>query len=116
MNTVQPDIFCTIFEQFWIPNLKLITEQERVEEEPDVPDLGESVGYNVAFVHLYNAGRKEKDTLPEINDPKQFLVLYQANLSARSPEMYPQVINEYLEPVNRAALLKLCSSCNVTIV
>ncbi|KAL2490250.1 Exportin-2 [Abeliophyllum distichum] len=158
MNAVQPDVFRTILEQFWIPNLKLITgslelkltsvastrliceslttsdsklwgkmldsivtllsrpEQERVEEEPDVPDFGETVGYNTTFVNLYNAGRREEDPLPEINDPKQFLVASLANLSAHSPGTYPRIINENLEPANQAALLQLCSSYNLTIV
>ncbi|KAL2468925.1 Exportin-2 [Forsythia ovata] len=158
MNAVQPDVFRTILEQFWIPNLKMITgslelkltsvastrliceslttsdsklwgkmldsivtllsrpEQERVEEEPDVPDFGETVGYNTTFVNLYNAGRREDDPLPEINDPKQFLVASLANLSAHSPGTYPRIINENLEPANQAALLQLCSSYNLTIV
>ncbi|KAI3449282.1 hypothetical protein Pfo_005947 [Paulownia fortunei] len=158
MNAVQTDVFLTILEQFWIPNLKLITgsmelkltsvastrliceslspsdsklcgkmldsivtllsrpEEDRVEEDPDVPDFGETVGYNATFVHLYNAGRKEEDPLQEINDPKQFLVASLANLSARSPGVYPRIINENLEPANQAALFQLCSSYNLTIV
>ncbi|CAA2965340.1 exportin-2-like [Olea europaea subsp. europaea] len=158
MNAVQPDVFRTILEQFWIPNLKLITgslelkltsvasarlicesvtpsdsklwgkmldsivtllscpEQERVEEETDVPDFGETVGYNTTYVNLYNAGRREEDPLPEINDPKQFLVASLANLSAHSPGTYPRIINENLEPANQAALLQLCNSYNLTIV
>ncbi|KAI3444397.1 hypothetical protein Pfo_001062 [Paulownia fortunei] len=158
MNAVQPDIFRVILEQFWIPNLKLITgsielkltsvastrllceslspsdsklwgemldsivtlisrpEEDRVEEEPEVPDFGETVGYNATFVHLYNAGRKEEDPLLEINDPKQFLVASLANLSARSPGTCPRIITENLEPANQAALFQLCSSYNLTIV
>ncbi|KAK6142676.1 hypothetical protein DH2020_023024 [Rehmannia glutinosa] len=158
MNAVQPDVFLTILEQFWIPNLKLITgsiemkltsvastrliceslspsdsklwgkmldsivtllsrpEEDRVEEDLEVPDFGETVGYSATFVHLYNAGRKEEDPLREINDPKQFLVSSLGNLSARSPGAYPRIINENLEPANQAALFQLCSSYNVTIV
>ncbi|KAK6142691.1 hypothetical protein DH2020_023039 [Rehmannia glutinosa] len=158
MNAVQPDVFLTILEQFWIPNLKLITgsiemkltsvastrliceslspsdsklwgkmldsivtllsrpEEDRVKEDLEVPDFGETVGYSATFVHLYNAGRKEEDPLREINDPKQFLVSSLGNLSARSPGAYPRIINENLEPVNQAALFQLCSSYNVTIV
>ncbi|KAL0398016.1 UNVERIFIED_CONTAM: Exportin-2 [Sesamum calycinum] len=158
MNAVQPDVFHTILEQFWIPNLKLITgstelkltsvastrlicesvspldpklwgkmldsivtlisrpEEDRVEEEPEVPDFGETVGYNATYVRLYNAGRKEDDPLPEINDPKQFLVASLANLSTRSPGTYPRIITENLEPANQAALFQLCSSYNLTIV
>ncbi|PIN12388.1 Nuclear export receptor CSE1/CAS (importin beta superfamily) [Handroanthus impetiginosus] len=158
MNAVQPDVFRTILEQFWIPNLKLITgsmelkltsvastrliceslspsdsklwgkmldsivtliarpEEDRVEEEPEVPDFGETVGYNATFVRLYNAGRKEEDPLPEIKDPKQFLVASLANISARAPGSFPQIINENLEQANQAALFQLCSSYNLTIV
>ncbi|GFY96210.1 cellular apoptosis susceptibility protein, putative / importin-alpha re-exporter [Actinidia rufa] len=49
-------------------------EQDRVEEEPDVPDFADNVGYGATFVHLYNAGKKEEDPLRDIRDPKQFLV------------------------------------------
>ncbi|KAL7121590.1 hypothetical protein ACP275_02G191000 [Erythranthe tilingii] len=158
VNTVQPDVFRTILEQFWIPNLKLITgsielkltsvastrliceslspsdtklwgkmldsivtlisrpEEERVEEELEIPDFGETVGYGATFVRLYNAGRKEEDPMREINDPKQFLVASLASLSARSPGTYPSIITENLEPANQAALFQLCSSYNLTIV
>ncbi|GFY93580.1 cellular apoptosis susceptibility protein, putative / importin-alpha re-exporter [Actinidia rufa] len=161
MNTVQPNVFLVILEQFWIPNLKMITgsielkltsvastrlicesqalldpaasrhwgkmldsivtllsrpEQDRVEEEPDVPDFADNVGYGATFVHLYNAGKKEEDPLRDIRDPKQFLVASLANLSALSPGRYPQVISENLDPANQAALLQLCSSYNFTIV
>ncbi|GAA0187387.1 transporter [Lithospermum erythrorhizon] len=50
------------------------TEEERVQDEPEVPDFGETVGYNPTFVYLYNARKKEQDPLKEIMDPKQFLV------------------------------------------
>ncbi|KAM7511883.1 hypothetical protein LguiB_010758 [Lonicera macranthoides] len=161
VNAVQPNILPVILEQFWVPNLKLITgsielkltsvastrlicespilldpaagglwgkmvdsivtllsrpEQDRVEEEPEVPDFGETVGYNATFVHLYNAGKKEEDPLKEINDPKHFLVASLANLSAHSPGRYPQIISENLEPANQAALLQLCNSYNLSIV
>ncbi|KAK4476329.1 hypothetical protein RD792_015475 [Penstemon davidsonii] len=158
MNDVQPNIFRTILEHFWVPNLKLIAgsmelkltsvastriiceflspsdsmlwgkmldsivtllsrpEEDRVEEEPEVPDFNETVGYNATFVNLYNAGRKEEDPLQEINDPKQFLVESLAKLSALSPGTFPRIINENLESSNQAALLQLCSSYNLTIV
>lgn len=158
MNAVQPDIFRTIVEQFWIPNLKLITgptevkltsvastrlisespnvldpklwgkmldsivtllsrpEQERVEEEPEVPDFGETVGYNPTFVNLYNATKKEEDPVKDIKDPKQFLVASLSRLSSASPGTYPQIINENLDQANQAALLQLCNSFAVSIV
>ncbi|KAJ0258194.1 Exportin-2 [Hirschfeldia incana] len=161
MNAVQPNIFPTIVQQFWIPNLKLIMgsievkltavaatrlicetpalldpaaskiwgamldsivtlvsrpEQERAIEEPDMPDFLENVGYTAAFVSLHNAGRREADPLPDIRDPKQFVVACLARLSAASPGRYPQIIGENLEKANQAALLQLCSAYNSTIV
>ncbi|KAK1559825.1 hypothetical protein Q3G72_018825 [Acer saccharum] len=161
MNAVQPAIFRTIVEQFWIPNLKLITgaiefkltavastrlicespvlldasavevwgkmldsivtlisrpEEDRVDEEPEMPDIAENVGYTATFVNLYNAGKKEEDPLKDIKDPKEFLVASLARISATSPGRFPQIINENLESANREALLKLCSSYNCTIV
>ncbi|XP_051129556.1 exportin-2-like [Andrographis paniculata] len=91
-------------------------EEDRVEEEPEIPDFGETVGYNATFVHLYNAGRKEEDPLPDIKDPKQYLVASLANLSARSPGTYPSIINQNLDAANQAALLQLCNLHSVTIV
>lgn len=92
------------------------SEQDRVEEEPEVPDFGETVGYSATFVHLYNAGKKEEDPLKEIRDPKQFLVTTLANLSAHSPGRFPQVINQNLDPANQAALLQICSLYGASIV
>lgn len=161
MNAVQPNIFLVILEQFWIPNLKLITgaielkltsvastnlicespalldaaavrhwgkmldsivtlisrpETDRVEEEPEVPDIGETVGYTATFVHLHNAGKKEDDPLKDIKDPKEYVVISLASLSARFPGRFPQIISENLDPVNQAALLQLCSTYNRQII
>ncbi|XWS76864.1 hypothetical protein CRYUN_Cryun01aG0214600 [Craigia yunnanensis] len=91
-------------------------EQDRVEEEPEMPDIAENVGYTATFVKLYNAGKKEDDPLTDVKDPKQFLVASLAKLSALTPGRYPRIINESLEPANQAALLQLCSTYNCTIV
>ncbi|KAL2553665.1 Exportin-2 [Forsythia ovata] len=47
-------------------------EQERVEDEPGIPDFGEIVGYNTTLVNMYNAGRREEDPLQKINDRAEF--------------------------------------------
>lgn len=91
-------------------------EQDRVEEEPDVPDIGETVGYTASFVRLYNAGKKEEDPLKEIRDPKKYLVVSLASLCAGFPGRFPQIISENVDPVNQAALLQLCSTYNCSIV
>ncbi|KAJ8900448.1 hypothetical protein K2173_025225 [Erythroxylum novogranatense] len=161
MNSVQPNIFIMILEQFWIPNLKLITghievkltavastrliceshnlldatavrhwgkmldsivtllsqpEENRVEEEPEMPDIADTVGYTVSFVNLYNAGKKEEDPLKDIKDPREFLATSLAKLASLSPGRYPQIISENLDPANQAALLQFCSTYNCTIV
>lgn len=161
MNSVQSNVFLVILEQFWIPNLKLITgpievklaavasirlicespalldaaavihwgkmldsivtllsrpEEDRVVDEPEMPDIAENVGYTATFVNLYNAGKKEEDPLKDIKDPKEFLVASLAKLSALSPGRYPQIISENLDPINQAALLQLCSTYNCPIV
>ncbi|XP_047319796.1 exportin-2 [Impatiens glandulifera] len=91
-------------------------EQERIQEEADVPDISDNVGYGATFVHLHNAGKKEDDPLKDIKDPKQFLVASLANLSASSPGRFPQVIGENVEAANQTALLQFCTSYNLTIV
>ncbi|KAM7274872.1 hypothetical protein ACFE04_016738 [Oxalis oulophora] len=161
MNAVQPSIFLVILEQFWIPNLKLITgpievkltavastrlicespiildpsavkhwgklldvivtlisrpEEERVEVEPEMPDISENTGYTATFVNLYNAGKNEEDPLKDIKDPKEFLVSSLARLCAATPGRYPQIISGNLEPQNQTALLQLCNSYRCQIV
>ncbi|KAF1863775.1 hypothetical protein Lal_00030879 [Lupinus albus] len=161
MNSVQPGIFIAIMNQFWIPNLKLITgvielkltaiastrlicespalldpaaseswgkmvdsiitllsrpEQDRVEEDPDMPDITENVGYTATFVRLHNAGKKEEDPLKDIRDPREFLVASLSRLSALSPGRYPKVINDNVDPANQTALLQLCNTYNLQIV
>ncbi|XP_061348064.1 exportin-2-like [Gastrolobium bilobum] len=161
MNSVQPGIFVLILNQFWIPNLKLITgaielkltavastrligespvlldpaasvswgkmvdsivtlvsrpEEDRAEEEPDMPDITENVGYTATFVRLYNAGKKEEDPLKDIRDPKEFFVASLSRLAALSPGRYPKVICENVDPVNQAALLQLCNIYKLSIV
>ncbi|KAE9615357.1 hypothetical protein Lal_00048401 [Lupinus albus] len=161
MNSVQPGIFIVIMNQFWIPNLKLITgsielkltavastklicespvlldpaaseswgkmvdsittllsrpEQDRVEEDPDMPDITENVGYTATFVRLHNAGKKEEDPLKDIRDPREFFVSSLSHLSALSPGRYPKVISEKVDPANQTALLQLCNTYNLKIV
>ncbi|XP_065860166.1 exportin-2 [Euphorbia lathyris] len=91
-------------------------EEDRVEEEQEMPDITENVGYTATFVNLYNAGKKEEDPLRDIKDPKQFLVVSLANLSARSPGRFLQIISENLEPANQSALLQLCNTYSCRIV
>ncbi|XP_042504800.1 exportin-2-like [Macadamia integrifolia] len=91
-------------------------EQERVEEEPEIPDIAEAVGYTATFAQLYNAGRKEEDPVREINDPKEFLVKSLERLSELSPGKYPDIINRSLDLTNQTALLQLCSTYNCAIV
>lgn len=161
MNSVQPDIFIVILNQFWIPNLKLITgaielkltavastrlicespvlldpaasvswgkmvdsivtllsrpEEDRVEEEHNMPDITENAGYTSTFVLLYNAGKKEEDPLKDIRDPREFFVASLSRLSALTPGRYPKVISENVDPVNQTALLQLCNTYNLSIV
>ncbi|XP_042060513.1 exportin-2-like, partial [Salvia splendens] len=91
-------------------------EEDRVEEEPEEPDFSETIGSNAARFQLRNAGRKDEDPLPDIKDPKQFLVASLANLSSHSPGTLPRIIAGNLDPANQAALLQLCDTYNVTIV
>lgn len=91
-------------------------EQERVDEEPDVPDIGETVGYTATFVHLHNAGKKDEDPVKEIKDPKEFLVTSLARLASTYPQKYPTIIQQYLDPTNQAALLELCTTYKCSIV
>ncbi|KAG7575139.1 Armadillo-type fold [Arabidopsis suecica] len=90
-------------------------EQERVLDEPEMPEISENVGYTAAFVNLHNAGKKEEDPLKDIKDPKQFLVASVSRLSSASPGRYPQIIGENLEQANQAALLQLCNAYNCGI-
>jgi exportin-2 (importin alpha re-exporter) len=92
------------------------TEEDRVGDEPEMPDIAENAGYTVSFVNLYNAGKKEEDPLKDIKDPKEFLAASLAKLSALSPARFPQIINENLDPANQAVLLQICSTYNCPIV
>ena len=161
INAVQPNLFAAILQQFWIPNLKLISgfievklttvastrlicespslldptavelwgkmldsiitllaqpDKDGVDLEADVPDIPENMGYSASFARLQNAGKKEEDPLKEIKDPKGFLVASLARLSSVSPGRYPAVIEQYVDPSNRAVLLQLCGTYNCTIV
>ncbi|KAK4267014.1 hypothetical protein QN277_023861 [Acacia crassicarpa] len=90
-------------------------EEDRVEDEPDMPDITENVGYTATFVRLYNAGKKEEDPLKDIRDPKQFFVASLSRLSSLSPGRYPKVISENVDPTNQAALVQLCQTYNLPI-
>ena len=73
-------------------NLHARPEEDRVEEEIEMPDLEETIGYSPTFAQLYNAGKKEQDLVKEIKDPKEFLVTSLASISAQAPGRYPSII------------------------
>ncbi|KAI3976144.1 hypothetical protein MKX01_017061 [Papaver californicum] len=91
-------------------------EEERVDEDLEVQEIGENVGYSASFVRLHNAGKKDEDPVSEIRDPKEFLVRSLARLSAMNPGRYPTIIQQSLDPANQTALLELCSTYNCAIV
>ncbi|KAK9124718.1 hypothetical protein Sjap_014320 [Stephania japonica] len=91
-------------------------EEDRVEEEPEMPDIGENVSYTATFVHLHNAGKKDEDPVKEIKNVKEFLVTSLAKLASLSPGKYPSIINQSLEQANQEALLQLCGMYSCTIV
>ncbi|WCJ32537.1 Exportin-2 [Euphorbia peplus] len=91
-------------------------EDDRAEEEQEMPDIAENVGYTATFVNLYNAGKKEADPLKNITDPKYVLVHSLDDLSTRSPQRFPKIISESLEPANQTALLQLCNTYRCSIV
>eukprot|EP01018_Ginkgo_biloba_P023988 Gb_25747 [translate_table: standard] len=97
-------------------NLIVRPEQDRVEEEIEMPDLEETVGYTPAFAQLYNAGKKEEDPVKEIKDPKEYLVTSLAKISSQAPGKYPAIIQQSLEPPIQTALAQFCSSYGCTIV
>ncbi|XP_021762100.1 exportin-2-like [Chenopodium quinoa] len=85
-------------------------EEERVEEESEVPDFAETGSYSATFIRLYNVNKRDDDPLKEIKDPKQFLLASLRNLSDFSTGRYGQVISENVDPANQAALSQLYST------
>ena len=78
-------------------------------------DLEETIGY-APFSQLYNAGKKEHDPVKEIKDPKEFLVISLARISAQAIGRYLSIIQQSLEPVKQDALAQFCSIYGCTIV
>ncbi|GJV23332.1 exportin-2 [Tanacetum coccineum] len=117
-----PSLLDPAAEELWgklldgIVTLLSQPEEQRVEDEPEVPDFGEATGYQATFVRLHNAGRREEDPLKEIQDPKPFCVALLANLSNQFRGRFPPVIARYLSQANQAALLQLCNSYKLAIV
>ena len=162
INSVQPNLFATLLDKFWIPNLKQISgfvevkltacastrllcesqvlldnsaaelsgnminsiitllsrpEEERVDDEVDLAEIGVGFGSASTFARLHNAGRKDEDPLENVvKDPKQFFVTSVARLSALSPGKYPVLIANYVDTANKEALSELCRSYNCGIV
>lgn len=164
INTLHPNnpnLFGNILQQFWIPNVRLISgpielklavvastrllcesmvlldplaaelwgrmldsitsllsrpDNGGVELEADSPDIPDNMGYSASFARLHHAGRKQEDPLKNISSPKEFLITSLARLSATTPGRYPAIIENFVDPANRAFLLQLCGAYNCTIV
>ncbi|KAI4338364.1 hypothetical protein MLD38_023434 [Melastoma candidum] len=99
-----------------ILTLLLRPEEERVDVEPEVPDIAENMGYSATFVSLHHTGKKEEDPLKNIRDPREYLVSSLAMLSAIFPGKHPQIISANVEPANQAALLQLCATFDCPII
>ncbi|MCO5572303.1 hypothetical protein L7F22_026056 [Adiantum nelumboides] len=91
-------------------------EEERVEDEGDVPDLDEMVGYTAVYAQLHNAGKKEEDPVKEVHDPKEFLATSLSKLSSCLPGKFPILIQQSVEPANQAGLAQFCSTYKCAIV
>ncbi|KAK4789380.1 hypothetical protein SAY86_020699 [Trapa natans] len=91
-------------------------EEDRVEEEPEVPDIAENVGYTATFVSLQNAGKKEEDPLKDIRDAKEFLVASLTRISSLFPGRFPQIISEALDAANQSALVQFCNTYKSVLV
>ncbi|KAJ0982137.1 hypothetical protein J5N97_010392 [Dioscorea zingiberensis] len=91
-------------------------EEFRENVENEAPEVQETGGYSAAFVRLHNAGKKEEDPLKEIRDSKEFFVSSLARLSSLYPGRYGAIIENYVDPQNRSALIQLCSAYNCAIV
>ncbi|KAH7510901.1 hypothetical protein FEM48_ZijujUnG0073500 [Ziziphus jujuba var. spinosa] len=130
VDTIHPNLFKSVLEnaldatavEHWgkmldgIVTLLSEAERDRIEDEREMPDIDENVGYTTTFVRLYNAGKKEEDPLKDVKDPKEFLVVALARLSAIYPGRFPQIIWQYLNSDNQAALLHFCSTYNCQIL
>ncbi|CAM6025473.1 unnamed protein product [Sphagnum balticum] len=157
VNSVQPNLFLSILDNVWSPNLSSITgeteiklcavaasmlftpllegsatpycgkllnsvvtllvkpEEERVDEEQDVPDLDEVVGYTAVYAQLHNSSKAEDDPLKDVKDPKEFLAKTLGGVSSQQPGKLPSII-QGLEPSNQTALGHLCSTFRISIV
>ncbi|KAJ7514727.1 hypothetical protein O6H91_23G056900 [Diphasiastrum complanatum] len=91
-------------------------EEERVNEETDVPDLDEFVGYATVYAQLHNAGKREEDPVKEVKDPKEYLVNSLMRLSSQYPGKFPSIILQHLEAPNQTGLAQLCSTYRRTLV
>ena len=97
-------------------NLLARPEEDRVEEEIEMPYLEETIGYTPTFSQLYNAGKKEHDPVKEIKDPKEFLVISLVRISTQAAGRYPSIIQQSLEPTKKDALAQFCSHYGCPIV
>jgi exportin-2 (importin alpha re-exporter) len=157
INAVQPNLFASILDKIWIPNLTTISgdietklcavaatmlvaplfqssqeiyvgklvnsvmtllvkpEEDRVEEDKDVPDMDEVAGYVAVYAQLHNAAKREDDPLKDIKDPKEFVAKTLAGVSQQYPKL-SSIIQQGLEAGNMTALAQFCSAYGVSIV
>ncbi|KAL2612267.1 hypothetical protein R1flu_023959 [Riccia fluitans] len=88
-------------------------EEDRVEQEADIPDLDEVVGYTTTYAQLYNAGKKEEDPVMEVKDAKEYLAVSLARVSAQYPGKFGPLIQQYTDPANQAGLMHILSTFRV---
>ncbi|CAK9858088.1 unnamed protein product [Sphagnum jensenii] len=157
INSVQPNLFLSILDNVWSPNLSTITgemeiklcavaasmlftpllegsatpycgkllnsvitllvkpDDERIDEEQDVPDLDEMVGYTAVYAQLHNSTKTEDDPLKDVKDPKEFLAKILGGVSLQQPGKLPSIV-QGLESSNQTALAQLCSTFRISIV
>ncbi|CAM6129189.1 unnamed protein product [Calypogeia fissa] len=90
-------------------------EEDRAEEETDIPDLDEVVGYTTTYAQLHNAGKKEEDPVKDIKDSKEYLATSLGRASAQFPGRFGGIIQQSLDPANQAGLMQILNTYHVRL-
>ena len=92
-----------------------LPEDDSVAEDEHFAEIADAPGYQSSFSQLVFVGKKERDPVSEVKDPRSYLVQSLHRLSTQHPGMVGQQISAKLAPQAQTYIQQYLQAANLTL-
>lgn len=110
-----------MYSSFWGPVLGALIglielpEDESVPEDEHFVEIVDTPGYQSAFSQLVFVGKKERDPVAEVADPRAYLVQALHRLSTQNPNRVGPMISAALPPQAQSYIQQYLQAANLCL-